>query len=154
MAEYSVNPQVEQDSITAYLREQFPDIPFIEDGIPAGEYKDIITFDAQGRINTFAILWFSNIKKGAKKSFAGHKLDSYYATVDVAVIARDGTRARKVLNAITDRLIGFRVSEGGHMSEGTPLFGDSRQIKQEATRPERWMRTNRFDFGIASKRVA
>lgn len=153
MAEYSVNPQVEQDSITAYLREQFPEIPFIEDGIPAGDYKEI-TFDSRGRINTFAILWYSDIKKGAKKSFAGHKLDSYSATVDVAVIAHDGTRARKVLNVINDRLVGFRVSEGGHLSKGTPLFGDSRQIRQEATRPERWMRTARFDFGIASKRVA
>lgn len=149
---YSINPQVEQDSIVAYLRAQYPNMAIIEDGLPADD-NAAITYSEDG-VNTFVLLWFSNPKRGKKAGFGGQKLDSYFATVDVAVIARDGTRARKVLNDITDRLIDFKVAEGGKMSQGTALFGDARQVKQEANRPERWMRTNRFDFGIASKKVA
>lgn len=149
---YSINPQVEQDSIVAYLRAQYPNMAIIEDGLPA-DNNTAITYSADG-VNTFVILWFSNPKRGKKAGFGGQKLDSYFATVDVAVIARDGTRARKVLNEITDRLIDFKAAEGGRLSQGTALFSDARQVKQEENRPERWMRTNRFDFGIASRKVA
>ncbi|UVG34100.1 tail terminator [Microbacterium phage Pavlo] len=149
---YSINPQAEQDSIAAFLRAQYPNMAFIEDGLPADDHESI-TEDAQGEINTFALLWFSNPKLGRKKGFGGAKLDSYFGTVDVAVIARDGTRARKVLNNISDRLIDFKPDGGGRMTQGAPLFADARQVKQEANRPARWMRTNRFDFGIASKKI-
>lgn len=150
--DYSINPQVEQDSITEYLKAQYPNMAIIEDGLPA-DNNDDITEDETGEINTFVLLWFSNPKPGRKKGFAGHKLDSYVGTVDVAVIARNGTRARTVLNDVTDRLIDFKPEGGGRMTQGTALFGDARQVKQEANRPERWMRTNRFDFGIASKKT-
>lgn len=149
--DYSINPQIEQDSITEYLKAQYPNMAIIEDGLP-GDDNEAITY-TQGQVNTFVILWFSNPKKGKKQGFGGQKLDSYFGTVDVAVIARNGTRARQVLNDITDRLVDFKVATGGRMSQGTSLFGDARQIKQEANRPERWMRTNRFDFGIASKKT-
>lgn len=149
--DYSINPDVEQASIAAYLREQYPDMAIIEDGLPA-DNNDAITYSTEG-VNTFVLLWFSNPKPGRKKGFAGRKLDSYIGTVDVAVIARDASRARIVLNDITDRLIDFKPAEGGRMTQGTALFGDARQVKQEENRPERWMRTNRFDFGIASKKT-
>lgn len=151
--DYSINPQIEQDSITEYLKEQYPTMAIIEDGLPSDDNESITYDEATGQVNTFVILWFSNPKKGKKAGFGGQKLDTYFATVDVAVVARSGTRARRVLNDITDRLIDFKVAEGGRMSQGTPLFGDARQVKQEANRPERWLRTNRFDFGIASKRT-
>lgn len=149
--DYSINPQDEQDSIVAYLREQYPNMAIIEDGLPADD-NAAITYSAEG-VNTFMLLWFSNPKPGRKKGFAGRKLDSYVGTLDVAVIARDGTRARKVLNNVTDRLIDFKPAGGGRLTQGTALFADARQVKQEANRPERWMRTNRFDFGIASKKT-
>lgn len=151
--EYSINPQVEQDSIVAYLKAQYPDMAIIEDGLPSDDDKTITYEAATGEVNTFLILWFSNPKRGKKAGFGGQKLDSYFATVDVGVIARSGTRARTVLNNVTDRLIDFKAAEGGRLSQGTALFSDARQIKQEANRPERWMRTSRFDFGIASKKT-
>ena len=151
--DYSINPQIEQDSITEYLKEQYPTMAIIEDGLPSDD-NDSITYDPDtGEVNSFVILWFSNPKKGKKAGFGGQKLDSYFATVDVGLIARSGTRARRVLNDVTDRLIDFKAAEGGRLSQGAPLFSDSRQVKQEANRPERWMRTNRFDFGIASKKT-
>lgn len=149
---YSINPQAEQDSITAFLRAEYPGMAIIEDGLPADD-NDSITENSEGEINTFMILWFSNPKLGRKKGFGGHKLDSYFATVDVGIIARSGTRARSVLNDVTDRLIDFKPDGGGRMTQGAALFSDARQVKQEANRPERWMRTNRFDFGIASKKI-
>lgn len=147
--DYSVNPQQEQDSITSYLRTEYPAMAIIEGGLP-GDFNDAITYSEEG-VNTFVLLWYSNIKPGRKKGFGGRKLDSYYATVDVSVIARDEGRSRYVLNDITDRLIDFKAVGGGRLTQGTPLFADARQVKQEATKPERWMRTTRFDFGVASK---
>ena len=153
MAEYSINPQEEQDSITAFLKAEYPDMAIIEDGLPADDNKAITYEAGTGDVNTFVLLWFSNPKPGRKKGIAGRKLDSYVGTVDVAVIAREGTRARKVLNNVTDQLIDFKPAGGGRMTQGTALFADARQVKQEQNRPERWMRTNRFDFGIASKKI-
>lgn len=153
MAEmYSINPQEEQDSIVAFLKAEYPHVPVITGGVPDGDYKEIKVVN--GVVQEFVILWFSNAKKGRKQGFGGRKLDSYYATVDIAVIGPTDDRARRLMNIISDRLVDFKVSGGGRIDTGTPLYADGRQIKQESTKPARWMRTNRFNFGIASKRVA
>lgn len=149
---YSTNPSVEQQSIVDYIKTEFPHIPVITGGLPDQDNDTIQPVDDV--IPTFVILWFSNVKKGKKQSFAGNKLGSHYATVDVAVIASNDDRARRFINELSDRLEDFKPAEGGRMSIGTPLFGDGRQIRQEAGKPSRWMRTNRFDFGVASKRIA
>lgn len=149
---YSVNPTQEQDSITEFLRSEYPNMAIIPDGLPDDDY-DEITYNAQGEMNTFVVLWYSNIKPGRAKGFGGRKLDSYFATVDVVVVARDGDRARVVLNDITDRLIDFKAEGGGRLTQGKPLFSDARNLRRDTTRPARWIRTSRFDFGVASKKT-
>lgn len=149
---YSINPQVEQDSITAFLREQYPHLTIIEDGLLDDDDDDIQT-DETGIIS-FIVLWYSNAKRSPRgRSFANYKADDHYATVDVVVVSQNGTRARRLLNDIADRLVGFKAADGGRLHKGTSLWADSRQILQDQTRPTRWARTDRFDFAIASKRV-
>lgn len=149
--DYSINPQEEQDSFTAYLRAQYPGVQVFTGGLPDDEYPSVPVED--GVIDSFIILWYSNAKKGSKQGFGGRKLDSHYGTVDVAVIASNDDRARILMNHISDNVVDFKVANGGRVDIGVALFGDGRQIKQESTKPARWMRTNRFNFGIASKRV-
>lgn len=153
---YSINPQEEQDSLTAHLRATYPNVRIFTGGVPDEDFIDpkvpgsgVQVVD--GQIREFMILWYSNAKKGRKQGFGGKKLDSYYATVDIAVIGPTDDRARRLMNIVSDELVDFKVAGGGRVDTGTPLYADGRQVKQESTKPARWMRTNRFNFGIASK---
>lgn len=158
---YSVSPQSEQDSITAYLRAEYPHIPVIEDGLmddqvytePGGTEVAIPTFP-DGSVKPFIVLWYSDIKRSARgRSFSDYKLDSHFATVDVVVVTRSGTEGRKLTNDVNDRMIGFRADGGGRLHKGTPLWADSRQMLDDTNRPSRWARTVRYDFGVASRKI-
>lgn len=150
---YSINPQEEQESIAAFLREQYPGLTVIEDGLLDDDNSAIQYSDAG--IKSFVVLWFSNTKRSQKgRSFADYKLDDHYATVDVVVVSSDGTKARRFLNDISDRLTGFKAANGGRLHKGSSLWSDSRQVVMDKERPSRWARTDRFDFGIASKKTA
>lgn len=150
---YSINPQEEQESIAAFLREQYPGLTVIEDGL-LDDDNEAIQYDAGG-IKSFVVLWFSNTKRSPRgRSFAEYKLDDHYATVDVVVVSRSGTKARKFLNDISDRLTGFKAAGGGRLHKGAALWADSRQVVMDKERPSRWARTDRFDFAVASKKTA
>lgn len=161
MAEYVLDPTEEQDSIAAYLRTEFPFVPVIEDGLMDdqiytnldGSEIAIPTFP-DGTVKPFIILWFSNAKRSARgRSIADYKLDAHFATVDVVVVARNGTDARKLLNKIGNRMVGFRTSGGGRLYKSASLWGDSRQVIDDDNRPTRWARTDRFDFGIQARKI-
>lgn len=150
---YILNPQEEQDSITAFLREQYPHIPVIEDGLLDDE-SDVIEKNLDESIKPFIVLWYSNAKRSSKgRSMANYKLDSHFATVDVVVVTRNGAEGRKLLNDVSDRLVGFRTGTGGRMHKGSALWGDSRNIIMDKDRPTRFARTDRFDFGIQARKV-
>ena len=131
----------------------YPHIPIFEDGQVDGDYEEIEHFP-DGSIKPFFVLWFSDIKRSARgRSFSDYKLDSHFATVDLVVVCRSGREARTLTNDINDQLIGFRAADGGRLHKGTPLWSDSRQIMDSKNRLNRWARTVRFDFGIASRKV-
>lgn len=151
---YTLNPQDEQDAITAHLRATYPNIPIIEDGLMDGEYEDI-EYLADSTVKPFIVLWYSQIKRNPKgRSFANYKLDSHSATVDVVVVARNGTVAREILNDVGDTLVGFKTPGGGRLFKGASLWGDSRQVIDDKNRPSRWARTDRYDFGVQATKVA
>lgn len=151
---YTNNPQREQDSITAFLRQEYPHTAVIEDGLLDSDDKTI-TYGTQG-VNGFLVLYYSNPKPTegrAGKSFAGVRLDQRHASVDVVAVARSGPAARKFLNQVYDKLLGFQTDGGGKLYDGVALWADSRQVAQEKDRPSRWARTVRFNFGVESKKV-
>lgn len=153
MAGYTLNPQPAQDSIEAFLAEEYPHIPQFPDGMVDGEYEEIKHF-ADGSIQPFFVLWYSDIKRSANgRSFGDYKLDSHYATVDIVVVCRNGGEARTLTNDVNDRLIGFKPTGSGRMHKGTPLWSDARQIMDDKNNPSRWARTARYDFGISHIKV-
>jgi len=151
---YDVNPGREQQSIIDFLRAEYPHTVVLPDGM-LDDDNDDITYNDAGLVG-FIVLWFSNPKPSpgnSGKSFAGVRLDQRHATVDVVAVARNGTAARNFLNDIYNRLLGFQTDGGGRLTDGTALWGDTRQVASEKDRPTRWARTARFDFGVNSKKV-
>lgn len=151
---YVLNPQEEQDSITAYLRTAYPHIPVIEDGVVDGDYSEIQYLE-DGTVKPFIVLWYSQLKRNPRaRSFSNYKLDSHSSTVDVVVVGRSGTVAREILNDVADSLVGFRTTGGGRLYKGAALWGDSRQVIDDKNRPSRWARTDRFDYGVQAIKIA
>ena len=151
--EYSINPQAEQDSIEAFLKAQYPHIPIIPDGVPDTENELIQQFP-NIRIKPFMILWYSTVKRRPRgRSFGGYKLDSHFASLDILIVTSDPTVARTLMNDVSDRLVGFRTEGGGRLYKSPSLWGQARSVDMQ-TKPTRWAMTDRFDFGVASKKVA
>lgn len=149
---YTVNPQLQQDSIEEYLKTQYPHIPVIPDGLLDTDDDSIQKFQDES-IKPFVILWFNNPKRSPRgRSFSDYKLDSRTASVDVVVVARSGTEARTLLNDIHDRLIGFKTDGGGKLHEASSLWGSTRSIDIQ-NRPTRFAITDRFDFGVSARKV-
>lgn len=151
---YDVNPSREQQSIIDFLQAEYSHTAVIPDGL-LDDDDDKITYGTYG-VNGFLVLYFSNPKPSPGnrgKSFAGVRLDQRHATVDVVAVARSGTAARDFLNDVYNKLLGFQTDGGGRLTDGTALWGDSRQVAMDKDRPTRWARTVRFDFAVNSRKV-
>lgn len=150
---YVLNPQISQDSITAFLRSEYSHIPFIEDGLVDGDHDEIQYF-SDGSIKPFVLIWYSQMKRSARNhSFSSYKLDPHSATLDLVAVTRNPTEGRTLLNDIGNRLVGFQVANGGRMYKSASLWGDSRQVLDTDNRPSRWARTDRYDFGIQARKT-
>lgn len=149
---YVLNPQAAQDSIANKLRQEYPHIPVIEDGLIDGDYDAIEKF-ADGTIKPFILLWFSVARRGRNRSFQNQKLDQHYAGVDIVVVARNGAEARKLINDIGDRLIGWKPENAGGIVKGSGIWSQSRAMLDSNNRPSRWAATDRFEFGIQANKT-
>jgi hypothetical protein len=150
---YVLNPQVSQDSIVEKLREEYPHVPVIEDGLIDGDYDEIDKFP-NGEIKPFIVLWFSAARRSVyRRSFQHEKLDAHRAGVDVVVVARNGKEARVLLNDITNTLVGWKPENAGGIVKGMAVWAESRPMLDAGNRPSRWAATDRFDFGIQTSKV-
>jgi hypothetical protein len=150
---YVLNPQDAQDSIVEKLKDSYPHIPVIEDGLVDGDYEEIEKFP-NGEIKPFIIVWFTTARRSPTgRSFQAEKLDSYRASFDTVVVARNGKEARLLLNDITDKLVGWKPKNSGGIVKGTALWSQSRALLDSNNRPSRWVATDRFDFGIQANKV-
>lgn len=149
---YVLNSQGAQDSIVAKLRTEYPHVPVIEDGLIDGDYAEIDKFP-DGTIKPFIILWFSAPRRSGGRSFQHEKLDGYTAGVDVIVVARNGAEARKLINDVGDRLIGWKPVNAGGIVKGSGIWSQSRAMLDSNNRPSRWAATDRFEFGIQANKT-
>ena len=149
---YSLDPTDEQNSIVEALRKEFPALTVIPDGMPDASDDEIETFP-DGSVKPFLVLWFAEPRRTSGRSFADYRLDAHEASVDVVGVARDATTCRLIMNQVSDFLIGFKTSGGGRLHKGESLWGDSRRYLDDSNKPARWVRTSRFQFGIASRKI-
>lgn len=153
---YSINPQTEQDSITAFLRAQYPHLLFIEGGLPDDEDKpDGTPFPTNNEgIISFVLLHYTNSRPtGRGRSFNDHKLDQYDSRLDLFVVSANDNNARRLINDIGDRLVGFKTDGGGRVRKNGQIFSNGRQVVSTKDNPSRWTRTESFVFGISAKKT-
>ena len=101
----------------------------------------------------FIIVWFAAPYRSGGRSFQHEKLDGYRAGLDIVVVARNGSEARKLINDIGDRLIGWKPDNAGSIVKGRGIWSQSRAMLDSNNRPSRWAATDRFDFGIQANKT-
>lgn len=152
---YVLNPTPSQNSVTEFLREQYPHVLFIPDGLMDDDNYDadgnkikIPTFPS-GQIKPFVVLWFGNARRTARhRGFTNSKLDSYTTGTDLVVVARSGTEARTLLNDIGNTILDFKPENSGPIVKGSALWRDARAVIDSQSRPTRFATTDRFEWGF------
>ena len=153
MTAYNLNPQTSQDSFAKKLRDEYPHIPVIEDGLMDDDNDSILTY-SDGTVKPFIVIWFQTPRRTRRgRSVAGARLDQRVAAADVVVVARNGTEARRVMNDVIDTLIGFKPDGSGAVVEAErQLWSDPQQIDTR-NRPSRWAVPYSVEWGIFSKKT-
>lgn len=150
---YSINPQQEQDSITDFLRTQYPHIEFIVGGL-ADDDNETLRSAISGK-RTFVLLHYTQSRPtGRGRSFNDYKLDGHEAGLDAFVVSMSDEKARRFINDMGDRLVGFRTDGGGRVRKSGAIFSNGRQAVLQTNSPSRWTRTESYVYGVASKKVA
>lgn len=111
-----------QDSITAYVRQEFPGYDVYE--IDVVNDDSIIKKD--GLAKPYIVLRYGGLRNsGNLGSFVGARNDEYYSTVDVIIVSQNSKQARISLNVVIDRLIGWKPTDSTPMSVdgGTDIWG-------------------------------
>lgn len=104
-----------QDSITAYVRQEFSGYEVYE--------VDVVNDDAiikkDGLAKPYIVLRYGGLRNsGNLGSFVGARNDEYYSTVDVIIVSQNSKQARISLNVVIDRLVGWKPVDS------TPMYID------------------------------
>lgn len=106
-----------QENIAAHVRAEFPNYDVKEDDVIDDEYL----LKSGGKIKPYIVLrWGGLFRNTANANFAGVRFDEYISSVDIIVVAPTGSQARKGLNVVMDKLIGWKPSGSSPL---TPFGG-------------------------------
>lgn len=141
-----------QEAITAHVKSLYPDYNVIEDTLD-DDY--VLQRDPMGKMPAYIILRYGPmmpVRRG--KSFAGPRLDEYYATVDVMAIGSKGNIARRLSAAVTQDLLGWSADGFAHLTlqDDGGMFAAFVVSSNEA-RPTRSIASQRFRFPINTNNV-
>src|SRR5690606_16967337 len=110
-----------------------------------------------GGVKPFIVLWFRALRRsGARKgtrSFAGPRLDAYNSGFDVVCVASNPDHAQRLLNAVTNKVVGAKFENSGVTNVDGAIWDNSRPVLDSQNRPSRWAATQRFAFGVFQTRV-
>lgn len=153
MAGYNLNPQISYDSFIARLRVLYPNRPLLEEGLIDSDDSVIETYSS-GAVKPFMVTWARNpTKTGNGKSFAGTRLDQRKGGMDVVIVARSGKEARDVANDVYDKIIGFKPTGSGRVTDADRgLWSDARGLDM-GNRPTRWAVSLSFEWGLYHDKV-
>lgn len=102
-----------QDSIEAYIKSEFTGYDVYDSDV----VDDDFIVKLGNKVKPYIVLnWGGLNGSPTGGSFAGARHDEYYSTVDVSVVAPNGRQARRSLNVILDKLIGWKPMDS------TPLL--------------------------------
>ena len=106
-----------QDSITAYLKEVFPNTTIYEDGLP--DDVQTVLASPQQALKPYIVLAYSNLNPvgtSAGRSMGGPRWDDYFTTVDIDTIAPTGRMSRLLMQAVLDTLTGWAPTDSTEMT--------------------------------------
>lgn len=138
-----------QEAITAQVKALYPGYTVLEDTL---EDDRALTRQPTGKMGAYIILRYGpKLPKSPRrgKSFAGPRHDEYYATVDVMAVANKGKIARRLCDAVTNDLIGFRADGVAPMTiqDDGGMFAAFVVSSNEA-RPTRSVASQRMRFNV------
>jgi hypothetical protein len=111
-----------QESISAYVRQQFPNYVVYDDIILDDEF----IIKQGNKVKPYIVLQYGGLNdSGTAGSFAGVRHDEYYSTVDLCVIAPTPNQARRGLNALQNVLLGWTPTDSTPMriTSGMDILG-------------------------------
>lgn len=135
-----------QDTITAFIKTEFPNYEVFEDAPLDDEYL----LKLKGKIKPYIVLSYGMpLRVPANASFGGVRLDEYTSNVDVSVVAPTGKQVRKAMNIIHDRLVGWKPTGGGAL---TPFAsGGPWAVMDSNASPYVFTGSIRFEFAVNSE---
>jgi hypothetical protein len=137
-----------QKSITAYVREQFPNYVVYEDDV----INDEMIFRIGNKVKPYIVLrWNAMQRNMANTSFAGTRFDEYNSSVDVCIVAPTGSQCRQGINIIVDKLVGWQPENSSPMT----LFGGGGLyvINDNTGSPHVYIATEKLAFNINAQNV-
>jgi hypothetical protein len=137
-----------QDSITAYIKTCFPGYEVYEDDV----LDDETILRIGNKVKPYIVLRWSSLNRNTlNTSFSSVRNDEYNSAVDVCVIAPTGSQARRGLNIIVDKLIGWEPEDAGVM---IPAGGGGIYVVNDrAGSPHVYVATSRLSFQLNGKNV-
>ena len=137
-----------QDSITAYVAQEFPGYPIYEDDVVDDEF----ILKQENKVKPYIVLRWDGLRQSnTGSSFIGARYDEYYSVVDITVIAPAPRQARLAINIIIDKLIGWQPAGSTPLSpEGSSGYW---AIPDNAGRPHVYAGSYRLRFNANTENV-
>lgn len=135
-----------QDTIAAYIRQEFPNYTVVEDMM----LDDETIIKNNNKIKPYIVLrWGGLNRRTAAANFGGVRFDEYFSSVDIVGVAPTGNQARRILNIVNDVLIGWKPTGGGAM---TPAGGAGVYVVNDVNgKPAVFMASGRLTFAVNSE---
>lgn len=152
---YSLDVQPIQDDIVDYFESTYAGYSiFVDAFLDTEEAPRYVG----GGVKPFIVLWFRGLRPSGRRkgtrSFAGPRRDAYSSGFDVVCVASNPTDARKLLNFVTDGVVGKKFDDTGLVEVDAALWENTRPILDTQNKSTRWAATQRFKFGVSQPRSA
>lgn len=99
-----LNIATTQDSISAYIREQFPNYVVYDDIV----LDDDFVIKQGNKVKPYIVLQYGGLNPtNINGSFTSVRRNEYYSTVDVSVVASTPKQAKRGLLAVLDTILGW-----------------------------------------------
>lgn len=134
-----------QDIIEAYIKVEFSGYAVYDDDV----LDDEAILKIDGKAKPYIILVWGGLNRSATNtSFAGTRYDEYNSSLDIVIAAPNGRQARRSLNAVRDKLIGWKPTNGGAMTSSGGYA--TSVVNNSSGRPHVYLATCRLEFAVNS----
>lgn len=132
-----------QDVIAAYIRQEFPGYEVYEDDV----IDNTSIHKTNGKLVPYIVLTWGGLNRNTgSANFGGVRYDEYNSSVSVFVVAPTGKQARRGINVVMDKLIGWKPTGGTAL---TPFVSAGNYtVNDDAGRPHAYVSVGRLSFQV------